>query len=96
MAGMNQVEINRESGHFTDEEVDGSSTLEREKGIPENDRGHREKQSHGVEVGLVHHGSRMRVLPSLRRLTQRLLPLRSPADFLCRKPCHVSAVFAAT
>ena len=51
---IDEIEINRETGHFTDEEVDGRASFEREGGSFENIRSNAEHQLHGLYVGLIH------------------------------------------
>lgn len=51
---IDEIEIDRESGHFTDEEVDGRASFECEGGSFENIRSNAKHQLHGLDVGFIH------------------------------------------
>ena len=51
---IDEIEIDRETGHFTDEEVNGRASFEREGGSFENIRSNAEHQLHGLDVGFIH------------------------------------------
>ena len=77
-----QVEIHRQAWHFLHKEIDGGATLQGESGLPENGWSDGKQQPDGIEVGSVHSGFRMRVLPFLSRPIQRPDPMRSEAASL--------------
>lgn len=51
---IDEIEIDRETRHFSDEKVDGRASLEREWGAFKYIRSDAEHQLHGFDVGLIH------------------------------------------
>ena len=72
--GIHHINVHGEARHFMHEEVQRRTALECKTRCAKNVRSGLQQQAHRLNVCFVHHGFRMRVVPSFSRVLQRLRP----------------------